>query len=148
MTASGTRKPGAPHGTLAGRAAIVTGAASGIGRATADLFASEGALVLLADLDAGRGREAAAEITARGHRAIFQPVDVTLAADCARLVERARHDFGALDLLINSAGVIRRSSVLELEESDWDLVLNVNVKSIFLLAKHAIPLLAESGGGA
>lgn len=134
-------------GALAGRAAIVTGAASGIGRATAELFSSEGAQVLLADLDGTLGQAAAREITERWGHAIFEPADVTQASDCRRLVDRARHEFGALDALVNSAGVIRRASVLELEESEWDLVMDVNVKSIFLLAKYAIPLLAESGRG-
>lgn len=132
---------------LAGRVAIVTGAASGIGRATAKLFAQEGARVLLADRDAGAGQAVADTITAQGGRAVFEIADVASSSDGRRVVKRAFDEFGALHIVVNCAGVIRRSSVLELDETDWDLVMNVNVKSIFLLAKHAIPVMVESGGG-
>jgi len=134
-------------GALVGRVAIVTGAASGIGRATAELFVREGAQVALADVDNVRGEAAAREIAAHGGRAIFERADVTSAAEAGRLVERARQEFGALHVLVNSAGVMRRASVIELEESDWDRVLAVNVKSIFLLSKHAIPVMSACGGG-
>jgi NAD(P)-dependent dehydrogenase (short-subunit alcohol dehydrogenase family) len=72
---------------------------------------------------------------------------VSAAADCRRIVERAKAEFGALHILFNNAGIIRRASVLETSESDWDRVMAVNVKSIFLLSKAAIPLMVESGGG-
>src|SRR5579863_2562296 len=132
---------------LPGCVAIVTGAASGIGRATAQLFGHEGAHVLLADRDATAGRVTAETITAQRGRAVFQVADVARASDSQRLVQRALDEFGALHVIVNCAGVIRRSSVLDLVESDWDLVMNVNVKSIFLLAKYAIPAMAKSGGG-
>lgn len=138
---------GGPEGVLAGRVAIITGAASGIGRATAELFAREGARVVLADLDRALGAAAAREIAAEGGRAIFERVDVTRASDVERLVERARREFGPPRVLVNSAGVMRRATVVELEEAGWDRVLAVNVKSVFLLSKHAIPLMAEAGGG-
>lgn len=152
---SGARSAGAPAasaeagraGVLAGRVTIVTGGASGIGRATAELFAREGALVVLADVDRVLGEAVAWEIAAHGGRAIFERADVTKAADTQRLVARARQEFGALHVLVNSAGVMRRATVIELEEADWDRVLAVNVKSIFLLSKHAIPVMAASGGG-
>ncbi|HEV2423548.1 MAG TPA: SDR family NAD(P)-dependent oxidoreductase [Terriglobia bacterium] len=136
-----------PTGALVGRIAIVTGAASGIGRATAELFGREGAQVVLADVESASGEAAAREIAEHGGRAIFERVDVTEAADAHRLVERARQEFGALHVLVNSAGVMRRATVIELEEPDWDRVLAVNVKSIFLLSKHALPVMAASGGG-
>jgi NAD(P)-dependent dehydrogenase (short-subunit alcohol dehydrogenase family) len=134
-------------GVLAGRVAIVTGAASGIGRATANVFASEGAQMVLADLDAKAGQAAAREIVASGGQAVFVRTDVRRASDCRRLVERAGGEFGALHVLVNSAGVIRRANVVDLPESDWDLVMDVNLKSTFLIAKLAIPLMAKAGGG-
>lgn len=135
------------NGVLAGRVAIVTGAASGIGRATAELFATEGAQVVLADIDREAGEAAAREIAAARRRTIFEPADVTQGADARRLVERAHREFGALHVLVNSAGIIRRATIIEMEESEWDRVLAVNVKSVFLLSRHAIPVMAESGGG-
>jgi NAD(P)-dependent dehydrogenase (short-subunit alcohol dehydrogenase family) len=140
--------PGAGQGgVLAGRVAIVTGAASGIGRATAQLFAREGAQVVLADVNRAAGEAAAAAIVAKGGRAIFQAAEVTEAAGARRLVACARREFGALHVVVNSAGIMRRATVVELEERDWDRVIDVNVKSIFLLSKSGIPFMAESGGG-
>lgn len=133
--------------SLEGKVAIITGAASGIGRATAILFAREGAAVAIADLNDVTGREVALEIQAAGGRAFFECADVSAAADCRRIVERTRAEFGALHVLFNNAGIIRRASVLETSESDWDRVMAVNVKSIFLVSKAAIPLMLESGGG-
>jgi NAD(P)-dependent dehydrogenase (short-subunit alcohol dehydrogenase family) len=133
--------------SLEGKVAIITGAASGIGRATALRFAREGAAVLLADINDVAGREVALEIQLAGGRAFFECADVSAAADCRRIVERAKAEFGALHILFNNAGIIRRASVLETSESDWDRVMAVNVKSIFLLSKAAIPLMLESGGG-
>jgi NAD(P)-dependent dehydrogenase (short-subunit alcohol dehydrogenase family) len=134
-------------GVLAGRVAIVTGAASGIGRATAELFSVEGAQVVLADIDRAAGEAAAQQIAAQGGRTVFEPADVTQGADARRLVERAHREFGAMHVLVNSAGIIRRATIIEMEESAWDRVLAVNVKSVFLVSRHAIPVMAESGGG-
>src|ERR1700693_1367935 len=133
---------------LKGKAPLVTGAASGIGRATARLFAREGAALTLVDINDAAGREVVRDIAAAGGRAIFEHADVTRANDCRSVVERARAEFGGLHVLCNNAGIIRRASVLELSEADWDRVMAVNVKSIFLLSKYAIPLMAEAGGGA
>ncbi len=82
-----------------------------------------------------------------GGRAIFEPGDVTRAADCQRVTERAVRDFGAIHILFNNAGIIRRASVVELSEADWDRVMAVNVKSIFLMSRQVIPIMAAAGGG-
>ncbi len=135
------------QGSLDGKVALVTGAASGIGRATASLFAHEGAVVVLVDIE-GSGEKAAAEITDAGSRAIFVHGDVTRAADCERAVREAVDAFGRLDVLFNNAGVIRRASVVDTAEEEWDRVLEVNVKSVFLMSKAAIPAMVRGGGGA
>lgn len=135
------------RGILNGKVAIVTGGASGIGRATAMLFAREGASVTIADVDEKLGQEAVQEIVHHRGLAAFEKVDVTAAVDCRQLVELTGKRFGGLHILVNDVGVIRRASVVELTEAEWDRVMDVNVKSVFLLSKFAIPLLARSGGG-
>jgi NAD(P)-dependent dehydrogenase (short-subunit alcohol dehydrogenase family) len=132
---------------LTGKVALITGGASGIGRATARLFAQEGAAVMIADMNKEAGQEAADEIKQAGGQAFFEPADVTQAADCRRAVERTIHDFGRIDVLFNNAGIIRRATVLDLQEEDWDRVMAVNVKSIYLLSREVIPHMQKAGGG-
>jgi NAD(P)-dependent dehydrogenase (short-subunit alcohol dehydrogenase family) len=132
---------------LSRKVAVITGAASGIGRATALLFAREGAALALADVNADAGQRVADEIAQSGGRAFFEPMDVTRAADCKRLVERAIREFGRIDILFNNAGIIRRATVLDLSEDDWDRVMAVNVKSIYLLSREVIPHMQKAGGG-
>jgi len=132
---------------LAGKVALVTGGASGIGRATALLFAREGAAVAVVDRDEPRGRETAESITVEGGRAIFEAADVTRAADCRRAVERTVAGLGGLHILFNNAGIIRRATILDTSEEDWDLTMRVNVKSIYLMCREAIPVMARAGGG-
>jgi NAD(P)-dependent dehydrogenase (short-subunit alcohol dehydrogenase family) len=134
-------------GRVAGKVALITGAASGIGRATALLFAREGSAVALADVNADSGQRVADEIVRFGGRAFYEPVDVTRATDCQRLVERAIREFGRIDILFNNAGIIRRATVLDLSEDDWDRVMAVNVKSIYLLSREVIPHMRKAGGG-
>jgi NAD(P)-dependent dehydrogenase (short-subunit alcohol dehydrogenase family) len=132
---------------LHGKVVLITGAASGIGRATALLFAREGASVVITDLNELGGQAVAAEITNKGGRAIFEPADVTRAADCQRVVDRAMREFGNIHILFNNAGIIRRASVVELSEADWDRVMDVNVKAIFLMCRQVIPIMASAGEG-
>jgi len=133
---------------LANKAALITGGASGIGRATAVLFAQEGAAVAIADVNVELGQSAAAEITAGGGRAIFIPCNVTRSEDCRNAVEKTVAAFGGLNILFNNAGIIRRADVLTTTEEEWDLVMAVNVKSVFLMSKYAIPYMEQAGGGA
>jgi NAD(P)-dependent dehydrogenase (short-subunit alcohol dehydrogenase family) len=132
---------------LDGKTALITGGAGGIGRATALLFASEGAAVGIVDLNQEPGQEVVREISAAGGRAIFERADVTRPADCRRVVERIVHEFGGIHILFNNAGIIRRAAVLEISEEDWDAVMAVNVKSIFLMSREVIPIMARAEGG-
>jgi NAD(P)-dependent dehydrogenase (short-subunit alcohol dehydrogenase family) len=132
---------------LSGKAALITGGASGIGRAAALLFAREGASVALADLNADGGQRVADEIVQSGGRAFFEPVDVTRAADCRSVVERTLREFGKIDILFNNAGIIRRATVVDLSEDDWDRVMAVNVKSIYLMSREVIPHMQSAGDG-
>ena len=131
-------------GILEGKRALITGGASGIGRATAILFTKEGAAVAVVDRN-----PAAAEDTVRrlGGRALSVSADVTRAADCENAVQQTVARFGGLDVLFNNAGMIIRRSVVELDEGDWDRVMDVNAKSVFLMSKFAIPAIRSSGGG-
>jgi len=131
---------------LTGRQALITGAASGIGRAIADLFAREGAAVAVIDLNAA-GQATVDAITAAGGCALFVRADVTRMEDCRRAVDETLQAFGGLDVLVNCAGIIRRASVLGTTEEEWDRVMAVNVKSVFLMSKCAIPAMVRAGGG-
>ena len=133
--------------TLSNKVALVTGAASGIGRATALLFAQEGAAVAVVDINAGQGQAAVAEIEAAGGKAIFIACNVTSAEDCRQAVEKTVAAFGGLHILFNNAGIIRRANVIDTTEDEWDRVMAVNVKSIFLMSKYAIPYMEKAGGG-
>ena len=135
-------------GRVDGRTAVVTGAASGIGRATAMLLAAEGAAVVAADIDEPGGQALVAAIGEAGGRAAFIRCDVTSAADAQKAVETAVATFGGLDILVNNAGVLRRADIPSLLEEDWDRTMAVNVKSVYLLSRAAIPIMAAAGGGA
>jgi NAD(P)-dependent dehydrogenase (short-subunit alcohol dehydrogenase family) len=132
---------------LANQIALITGAASGIGRAMALLFAAEGAAVSVVDLDETAGTAVVREIVSRGGRGIFVCCDVTRSDDCQQAVEQTLATFGSLNILLNNAGIIRRTTVLDITEEDWDRVMAVNVKSIYLMSKHSIPIMAEAGSG-
>ena len=130
---------------LSEKVAIVTGGASGIGRETALLFAEEGAAVTIVDLDARGGEETAQEIKEEGFQSLFVQTDVTSEPDCKEAIQRTVSAFGQLDVLFNNAGIIHRTSVLNTAETDWDRVMGVNVKGVFLMSKHAIPAMRNGG---
>jgi len=133
--------------TLANKVALITGGASGIGRATAVLFAQEGASVAIVDINTEQGQSVHAEIESTGGRSIFLACDVTKADDCRTAVEKTIATFGRLDILFNNAGIVRRANVIDTTEGEWDKVMAVNVKSIFLMSKFAIPYMKKVGGG-
>ena len=133
--------------TIEGKRALVTGAASGMGEATAELFAAEGARVVLADIDAGAVERVASAIRAGGAEAVAVGCDVSVSADVRRAVDITVESFGGLDIVVNCAGIIRRASVVEITEEEWDRVMAVNVGSVFLTGKHAVPAMAAGGGG-
>ena len=133
---------------LSGKVALITGGASGIGRATALLLAREGAAVAVMDLDAAGAESVAHEIRESGGRATALGGDVSRAADCQHAVDRTVAELGGLDILFNNAGIIRRTTVLDITEEEWDRVMAVNVKSVFLMSRYAIPVMARAGGGA
>ena len=130
---------------LSGKVAIVTGGASGIGRETSLLFAQEGASVTIVDLDSEGGQKTAQDIKQEGLLAFFVQTDVTDESDCKQAVNRTISEFGQLDILFNNAGIIQRTSVLNSSEADWDRVMGVNVKGVFLMSKHAIPTMLNGG---
>jgi len=132
---------------LLGRTALVSGGASGIGKAIATLFANEGANVLIFDIDEDKGETAVKEINENGGKSLFISGDVSNSADCKKSVEFALRNFDSIEILVNNAGIVNRSSVLETSEDDWDRVMRVNVKSVFLLCKNTIPIMKKNGKG-
>jgi NAD(P)-dependent dehydrogenase (short-subunit alcohol dehydrogenase family) len=132
---------------LAGKVALITGGASGIGRASALLFAQAGAAVAVVDLNQKSGQDVIEKIAHHGGKAIFERADVTQADECERVVRRTVSELGGVHVLFNNAGIIRRASVVELSEEDWDRVMAVNVKSMFLMSRLVLPILAKNGGG-
>jgi len=133
---------------LAGKTAIISGAASGIGRGIALHFAQNGANVALLDINATEGKSVEKKIRAFGGKAIFHTGDVTSDSDCEKIVQAALGLGQSLDILINNAGIIRRETILETSEDDWDRGMAVNVKSVYLLSRRTIPAMVEQGGGA
>jgi NAD(P)-dependent dehydrogenase (short-subunit alcohol dehydrogenase family) len=134
---------------LSGKVALITGAASGIGRTAASLFAEEGAAVLISDLAEEAGREAVAEIQQAGGIADFFRADVSKGPDVEALMAHALAKFGGLHVLYNNAGIMHPADGGTTETSDeiWDLVAAVNLKGVWLCCKHGIPVMLRSGGG-
>lgn len=133
--------------SLDNKVAIVSGAASGIGRETARRLAEFGCAVALLDIDETAGRRVAGEISDSGGRALFVRCDVRSDDDCRRAVGETVAAFGRLDILFNNAGLVVRKNTAECSEAEWDRAVDVMLKGTFLLSRHAIPHMARAGGG-
>lgn len=143
------REPQVPSSeSLSGKVAIVTGATSGIGRATAVLLARQGVSVVAAGRRADRGEELEAQLTAEGRAAHFVPTDVSRRDDVEHLVGSAVERFGRLDIVVNNAATFLYRSVEDCTEEEWDSVLGTNLKGVYLVSHEAIPHLRAAGGGA
>ncbi|MEU0842625.1 SDR family oxidoreductase [Streptomyces sp. NPDC005962] len=132
---------------LANRTAVITGAATGIGRATALLFAREGANVIVADINDPEGNATAAAITGAAGHSHYVHADTSRAKEVESLLQHAANRFGGIDIIVNSAGVQRSGSITGFPEADWDLMMQVNPKTCFLTARFGTPLLQKRGGG-
>ncbi|MDI7276073.1 MAG: glucose 1-dehydrogenase [Anaerolineae bacterium] len=132
---------------LSGKVAIVTGGASGIGRATAQLFAREGAKVVVADVDRGAGEETAQEIRVAGGEATFVQADVSDAAQVQRMVETALERYGGIDVLFNGAGILAFGTILDTDEQAWRRMLDVNLTGHYLCCRAVLPHMIARGGG-
>ena len=135
------------RGRLAGKAAIVTGGASGIGEVTAQVLAREGASVCVADVNAKDGKRVADQVKADGGEAIFVRTDVGKSTQVVRMFERTEKAFGRVDIVHNNAIWFRHGSATDLDEKDWDGTLNIGLKAIYLAAKYGIPVIRKTGGG-
>ena len=143
---SGSDGEGGPR--LAGKVAVVTGAAGGIGRAIACRFGAEGAAVVAADIKQDEVEETEGLITQAGGQATSLHADVAENADAAAMVDLATSRFGRLDILVNDAATfIDDATVAEIPEADWKRSLDVNLTGAFLVSKHAVPVMAAGGGG-
>lgn len=133
---------------LQGKVTIVTGAGSGFGEGIAKRYAQEGAKVVVNDINVQGGERVAAEIGAAGGTALFVRADVSWDADVAALVRAPIEKFGALHIIVNNAGYTHRNRpMLEVTEDEFDRIYQVNVKSLFLTARHAVPYFRQQGGG-
>jgi len=134
-------------GRLAGKVALITGGASGIGEATAKLFAQEGAKVVVADVQTDKGKEVVKAIRAARGKAAFVKANVVREGDAKRMVAFTVKRYGRLDILFNNAGVENSKPEVETSIQEWDKVMDVNVKGVFLGTKYAVPEMKKSGGG-
>jgi NAD(P)-dependent dehydrogenase (short-subunit alcohol dehydrogenase family) len=135
---------------LKGRVSLITGAARGIGRASALLFSREGSGIIIADIDEEGGQETMSEIIGNGGKAIFIKTDVSKKEDVLNLVSRSIEEFGKLHILYNNAGVFWKKKdgrITDIDEDIWNDIININLKSTYLCCRYAIPEIIKSGGG-
>ena len=129
------------------KVALITGGTSGIGEATAILFAAEGAKVAITGRNSQRGAAVVGRIAQRGGESVFIRADVSLAEDCRRAVEETLHRFGKVDILFNNAGVFYPQTAIECSEKEWDEQIDVNLKGTFLMSKFVLPFMIAQGQG-
>ncbi len=132
---------------LENKVAMISGGARGMGAVEAKLFAKEGAKVIIGDMLEEEGRRVEAEINETGGECVFVPLDVTNEEAWQRAVSLAVSRFGKLDILVNNAGIYRAHDVLETTSAEWDQVMDINAKGVFLGTKYAIPEMRKAGGG-
>ena len=133
---------------LAGKVAIITGGAHGMGESEALIFAREGATVVVADVDQAAGAQVAGKITGGGGKARFAKLDVTSEAEWQDVIRSTTSAYGRLDILVNNAGISGSSDPDTTSTQSWDTIMGVNAKGVFLGMKHAVPAMRQSGGGA
>lgn len=132
---------------LENKVALISGGARGMGAVEAKLFAKEGAKVVIGDIREEAGKQIEAEINETGGECVFVPLDVTDESAWQKAVSEAVRRFGKLDILVNNAGVFLHNKVEETSSDEWDLMMNVNAKGVFLGTKSAIPAMRDAGGG-
>jgi len=132
---------------LADKVALITGGTSGIGKATAELFAKEGAKVVITGRNEQRGQTIADEIAKENARTLFIATDVSRAADCRRAIDQTIEKFGSLHILFNNAGVFYAQDAVECSEQEWDEQIDTNLKGTFLMSKYALPHMIRQGSG-
>ena len=134
-------------GRLENKVALISGGSRGMGAAEAEMFAAEGAHVVIADILEDEGRKTASKIAETGARCLFTNLNVLKASDWESAISTVTSAFGKLDILVNNAGVTSRMMLLETSEPEWDRVMDINTKGTFLGIKTAIPAMKYSGGG-
>jgi NAD(P)-dependent dehydrogenase (short-subunit alcohol dehydrogenase family) len=132
---------------LENKVAIITGAGSGIGRGISLAFAKEGAKVVVSDVNENGAKETVEMVKAAGGEAIFVKTDVSQKDEIDKMVKTCLGEFGKVDILVNNAGIVKSGSIEEMEEKDWDRVIEVNLKSVFLGSKRVIPEMLKQGRG-
>jgi NAD(P)-dependent dehydrogenase (short-subunit alcohol dehydrogenase family) len=134
---------------LNGKTALITGAGNGIGKASALLFAKNGAKIVVTDVNEEAGQAVVEEINDNNGSALFVKADVSKAKDCENMIKTAEEYFDKLDILFNNAGIMHAndSDEISTDEAVWDLTMNINLKGVFFCCKHGIPALKRAGGG-
>ncbi len=136
-----------PQRRFVGKGVIVTGGASGIGKATAERFLAEGARVAIIDVSPKNGERAMGELRGKGYKPALLIGDVTNSRDVKRMVKKAKQALGSIDVLFNNAGILVEGTIEDVSEKDWDRIMAVNVKGPFLMTKEVVPIMLKQKKG-